>query len=325
MHQAFHGERQLYSPISLFYQAKFGEKVWKISVSTAETCPNREGLRGMKTCNFCDVWGSAAYPEIRERALSEQIEKTRDTMRANYKANKFLVYFQAYTNTFSKTQKLRDQFSVAFSYEDVVGAVVGTRPDCLSEAVFDLWNEWAEKKFIAVEMGVQSFDEQQLVWMRRGHTAEKSIQAIHKIKEKCPRVDLGIHLMFGLPGETDADIIDAARITNSLPIDNVKLHNLHVLTNTPLAEDFARGEFTPIDQATYAHRVILFLQHLKPEIAVHRLSALASRTDELVAPAWTGKKMEIYQNIIDLMKAQGAYQGQKVPSSFLVKDDNDFQ
>lgn len=312
MHQALNGDQQLYYPISLFYQQKFGEKVWKIPVSTAETCPNREGLRGMKTCNFCDVWGSAAYPEIRERSLEEQISQTRSLMREKYHANKFLVYFQAYTNTFSKSQRLRDQFTVAFSYDDIIGAVVGTRPDCLSEAVYDLWNEWAEKKFIAVEMGVQSFDEKQLVWMRRGHTAEKSIWAIHKIREKCPGVDLGIHLMFGLPGETDEDIIGTAEKCNSLPISNVKLHNLHVLKNTPLAEDFARGTFAPISQELYFERVLLFLQHLRPEIAVHRLAALASRFDELIAPAWTAKKMEIYQGLIDAMKARGVYQGQKL-------------
>lgn len=299
----------LYYPISQFYRKRFNAKVYKIPVSVAETCPNREGLRGMKTCNFCDVWGSAAYPEIREEPLAQQIETTRQTMIDFYKAEKFLVYFQAYTNTFTRVAKLRDQFQTAFQFSDVIGAVVGTRPDCLSPAVFDLWNEWAQSKFIAVELGVQSFNNASLEWMRRGHSAEKSLAAIQKIRKACPDVNLGIHLIFGSPGETREDIIHAARITSELRVDNVKLHNLHVLKSTPLEEDYLQGRFAPLSLDEYAGRVQLFLEHLDPKIAVHRLAALARRSAELVAPQWTSKKMEIYQTILSRMQANGSYQG----------------
>lgn len=299
-----------YYPISRFYKENFGEKVYKVPVSTAETCPNREGLRGMKTCNFCDVWGSAAYPEIREKKLKEQIETTKARMSDMFNAKKFLVYFQAYTNTFEKTSRLSEQFELAFSYEDVVGAVVGTRPDCISDAVFRLWNRWADTHFMAVEIGVQTFDNEQLEWMRRGHTAEKSLWAIEKIAKDCPKVNLGIHLMFGLPGETHEQIIETAKIVNGLPIQNVKLHNLHVLKNTPLEEDFRSGDFQPISRELYFERCRLFLQHLSPNIAVHRLSALSKHAEELVAPEWTSRKMEMYQYMLDLMKTTGSWQGQ---------------
>jgi radical SAM protein (TIGR01212 family) len=299
-----------YYPISQFYKTKFGEKVYKIPVSTATTCPNREGLNGMKTCNFCDVWGSAAYPEIRENSLREQILETRERMRQMYKAHKFLVYFQAYTYTFAKVARLREQFDLLKEFDDVVGVVVGTRPDCLSDALFDLWNEMAEKMFLSVEIGVQSFNEEQLLWMRRGHTAEKSIKALHRIREKCPRADVGIHLMFGQPGETDEQIVETARLVNGLPINNVKLHNLHVLKNTPLEEDYLAGRFAPIDKMTYLQRCTLFLTHLSPRIAVHRLSALSNRPEELVAPDWTARKMETYQHMLDYMNERRAQQGQ---------------
>ena len=299
-----------YYPVSQFYKSVFGEKVYKVPVSTAETCPNREGIRGMKTCNFCDVWGSAAYPEIRENTLREQIETTKARMKKLYKAEKYLVYFQAYTNTFEKSERLREQFEVAFSYSDVVGAVVGTRPDCISDAVIKFWNEWAEEKFISVEIGVQSFDNEQLEWMRRGHTGEKSLWAINKIAEKCPKVNLGIHLMFGLPGETREQIIDTAKLVNTLPIQNVKLHNLHVLKNTPLADDYDAGEFEPIERAEYFERCRLFLQHLSPDISVHRLSALSTRPEELVAPQWTARKMEMYQHMLQYMMDKESWQSQ---------------
>lgn len=301
-----------YNPISRFYKEHFQAKVHKISVAVAETCPNREGLRGMKTCNFCDQWGSAAYSQNLEKPLREQIEKIRDMLIVKRKAEKFLVYFQAYTTTFSRTTKLREQFITALEYPDVVGLVVGTRPDCVSHAFLETCNEMAERTFVSVEMGLQSFDEDILVWMRRGHTAAQSVKSIHQIAKACPKVNLGVHLIFGGPGETDADAIAAARRINDLPVHNVKLHHLHVLKDTPLAEDYARGEFRPLEREEYFERCCVFLQHLRADIAVHRLSAFSPRWDELIAPAWTSFRMKTYQDMLTYMKDRGAFQGQLV-------------
>jgi len=299
-----------YYPISQFYKNKFGEKVYKVPISVAQTCPNREGLKGMKVCNFCDVWGSAAFPEFRDLEIKNQITVTKERMAKRFKAKKFLVYFQAYTNTFSKTSQLKQQFEVATQFDDVLGFVVGTRPDCLSQAVFDLWNEYLDKGyFLSVELGVQSFDEKQLLWMDRGHTAELSIKAINRIRKNCPKVDLGVHLMFGLPGETDHDIIDAAKKCSDLPIDNVKIHNLHVLKNTTLENDFNKGQFKPITRMDYTKHTALFLQYLRPDLAVHRLAAVASRHEELVAPEWAKSKLDNYQFILDYLKDNECYQG----------------
>lgn len=298
-----------YYPISQFYKARFGERVRKISVSVAETCPNREGLRGMKTCNFCDAWGSAAHPEKSGLEVREQIHEVRKLMQRLYAAKKYLVYFQAYTTTYAKVAELRQQFATAFAFSDVVGAVVGTRPDCISDALLELWDEYAKKHFVSVELGVQSFSDAQLIWMRRGHSAERSRQAIRRIRE-ATAVDLGIHLMFGLPGETDADIIAAAKECNELPIDNVKIHNLHVLRNTPLADEFMAGQFRPVEKDVYFHRCQIFLQHLSPKIAVHRLAALSNKPGELVAPDWTAYKMKTYQEFLGFMREHKAFQGQ---------------
>lgn len=299
-----------YYPISRFYKERFGHKVYKISVAVADTCPNREGLKGMQTCNFCDQWGSAAYAQNLEKPLSQQIEKVREILREKRGAEKFLVYFQAYTSTFSKVSRLREQIELALSYKDVVGVVIGTRPDCVSAAFLELCNEMAERTFVAVEMGVQSFDEEILKFMRRGHTAAASIAALEKIASNCPKVNLGIHLIFGSPGETDAMARETAEICNRLPIHNVKLHHLHVLKNTPLAEQYARGEFVPLEREAYFQRCMIFLQHLRGDIAVHRLSALSPRWDELVAPAWSSYKMETYQGMLKFMKDHNAFQGQ---------------
>ena len=303
-----------YHTISEHYNKLFGEKVYKVPVSVVDDCPNRRGLKGMQTCVFCDVWGSAANAESLSMELRTQIEKYHDHISKKYKAKAFLIYFQAYTNTFTKVSALRHNFDVALSYPWVKGFTVGTRPDCLSKAVLDLWQEYHEKSFVAVELGVQSFFNEHLEFMRRGHTAEASIEAVHKIAS-ATKVDLGIHLIFGSPGETDEQIIKTAEIVNTLPITNVKLHNLHVLKNTPLEEMYHRGEFTPIDQATYTRRVELFLQHLAPHIALHRLAAYSSRWDELVAPDWTKNKMGTHQSIIDHLRAQKSHQGQHFVAS----------
>ena len=298
-----------YYPISEFYKNQFGGKVYKIPVTVVDNCPNRMGLKGMQTCVFCDVWGSAARSESMDMELSAQIEKYHAHIAKRFHSDQFLVYFQAYTNTFTKITALRANFDLALSYDYVKGLVIGTRPDCLSKGVLDLWNEYHEKSFVAVELGVQSFFNDQLEFMRRGHTREQSIEAIHKITQNT-KVDLGIHLMFGMPGETNEQIIETAKIISDLPITNVKLHNLHVLKQTPLEDIYYQGDFAPIEREAYAERVALFLQHLSPRIAIHRLAALSSRWEELVAPEWTARKMETHQYLIDYLRARHIYQGQ---------------
>ncbi len=297
-----------YNTISSFYQQRFGEKIYKIPVSVVDDCPNRRGLKGMQTCVFCDVWGSAARSEAQGMELSKQISEFGQHLGDRYNAKNFLVYFQAYTNSFTKISSLKSNFETSLSFPFVKGFVVGTRPDCLSPSVLNLWQEYHEKSFVSVELGVQSFFDDQLEFMRRGHTAQASLDAIAKITS-ATSVDLGIHLMFGQPGETDEHIIQTAKIVNTLPITNIKLHNLHVLTNTPLENMFREGIFQPIERAQYAHRVQIFLEHLSPRFFMHRLAALAPRRDELVAPAWTSDKMGTHQFIIDHLRSQGSYQG----------------
>jgi radical SAM protein (TIGR01212 family) len=301
-----------YYPISRFYKERFGTKVYKISVAVADTCPNREGLKGMQTCNFCDQWGSAAYSQNLEKPLRAQIEEMREVIARKRNVSKFLIYFQAYTTTFGKVSQLREQVEIALSYPDVLGVVIGTRPDCVSLAFLEMCREYSEKTFVAVEMGLQSFDNKILEWMRRGHTAEASEAALVKIAKYAPKVNLGVHLIFGAPGETDEMAVEAAKRVNALPVQNVKLHHLHVLRETELEKQFNGGEFVPMEQAAYFQRCTLFLQHLRNDIAVHRLSALSSRWDELVAPAWSSYKMETYQAMLDFMRKSQAYQGQHV-------------
>lgn len=300
--------------ISEFYKERFGGKVYKIPLATAEDCPNRLGLKGMKTCSFCDVWGSAARSEALFLPLETQLSQYSQSIGQRFKTKQFLAYFQAYTSTFTALPKLRHQFDTALAHEGVLGLVVGTRPDCLSQGAVNLWKTYAEKHFVGIELGVQSFDEDQLLFLRRGHTAADSIKSIERLGQHA-ELNLSIHLMFGLPGETDEQMVETARRCNELPIQSVKLHNLHVLKATHLETLHAQGEFTPINRADYARRVGIFLSHLNPRIFVHRLAAFSSRFEELVAPAWTSDKMGTHQFIIDQMRQQGIFQGREYVGS----------
>ncbi len=299
-----------FRPISSHYKEIFQKKIYKIPVSTADSCPNRDGLKGMQTCIFCDVHGSAAQSDAHLMTLDQQIEKYSVAIQKKYKANEFLIYFQAYTNTFLKFSTIKEQFEQCLKYPFVKGFVVGTRPDCLSPALLNFWQEMGEKYYVSIELGVQSFNDKHLEFIKRGHTVQQSLQAIEKIGQ-LNSVHLGIHLMFGMPGETDQEIIDTALLINTLPVSNVKLHNLHVLKETPLETLFANGEFLPIEKEDYARRMQLFLEHLNPRIFVQRLAAFAPRWEELVAPRWTSDKMGTHQYLIDFLRAEKSYQGKQ--------------
>jgi radical SAM protein (TIGR01212 family) len=299
-----------YTPIGDFYKSLFdGKRAQKIPVTIATDCPNRRGLNGMQTCIFCDEWGSSAYPEQRSQLLQTQISDKLSTLKLKYKNSVFLAYFQAYTNTFMGTKRLKESFDCALSFTEMRGIIIGTRPDCISPAVLNLWNEYTPKTYVGVELGVQTFFDDDLEFLKRGHSAQASIDAVKLIKSKT-NVDLGIHLMFGLPYETDDRIVEMAKIISDLPIDNVKLHNLHVLKNTPLEKIFESGFFKPIELEAYTKRVILFLKHLDPRVRIQRLAALSSRWEELVSPEWTKHKMKNTQAIIDSMTLEKAFQGQ---------------
>lgn len=297
-----------YYPISSYYKERFGGKVYKLSVSVADSCPNRQENGRLKPCIFCDEWGAAAYHQQRDESLADQIRISRERIGPRYRAEQFLVYFQAYTNTFDRVAALRSQYEEALAADQVVGLAIGTRPDCLPERVIDLLADLSQKHYLMIELGVQSFSDSSLQFLQRGHSAETTFKAIERLHDHV-NADIGVHLIFGLPDESDAYLIETARLINQLPIHNVKLHQLHVLKKTPLAEIYQRGEYQPLLLEEYARRVGLFLRHLSSNIAVQRLAAVASRWDELLAPEWTKEKMRPTQFIEDQMRLNGHRQG----------------
>ena len=302
-----------YLPISQFYREKFGFRVQKVSVSVAKTCPNREGLAGMKTCIFCDEWGSEPAFVQADWPMLQQLKYHKERIRKRYKANKFLIYFQSYTNTFGRLSELKKHCVEALQQEDIVGIVIGTRPDCLPKGALKFFEELAAQTYLSIELGIQTFDDQQLIFLRRGHDREASIDALKQLR-KIPNLNICAHLIFGIPGESNQQLVEAANLLNELSVDGVKLHNLHVLKNTPLAEEYNSGNFSPIDLKEYAERVVLFLENLDQKISIHRLTAVAPRWDELIAPQWTKEKMRPVQYIENLLATNETWQGRMLDS-----------
>ena len=305
-HPDWNGQR--YFPISAFYRQRFGEKVYKVSVATSETCPVRNAVNNSEICVFCDKWGAAASRIELSGTLEDKIAIGQKNIAKRYRAKAFLVYFQPYTSTFERVSVLQSQIETALAQPNIVGVVLGTRPDCLPQKIFPMLRKLNEQSFLSVELGAQSFVDTQLQFLRRGHTAQQTIDAAKRLYE-LSGVDLGVHLMLGLPGETQAELVEMASVVNSLPLSNVKLHNLHVLRDTPLETLFQKNEFTPVTLENYRDKVILFLRHLSQTICVQRLTAVASRWDELIAPQWSRQKMHPVQTILDEMERRDIWQG----------------
>jgi len=222
-----------------------------------------------------------------------------------------LIYFQPIPIPFGHFSGLENLYNKALSEIDVVGLVIGTRPDCLPKRILHKFSELSKNQYLSVELGAQTFDDHQLNFLSRGHDSATSIAAIRKLKS-LQNVNICVHLMFGLPSESDQQIQETAQLLSELKVDGVKLHNLHVLRGTSLEKLFNESKFFPIGLEEYARKVTIFLENLSPKIAVHRLAAVASRWDQLVAPSWTREKMRPTQFIDDYLEANQTWQGRKL-------------
>lgn len=310
---------QFYS-LSDYYLKTFGTKVYKVTLATPTTCPNRDGTVDSEGCHFCDRFGSKSYYPQRSFKITEQAENTIPHLKARFGAKKFIAYLQSYTNTYGPISFLRKIFEQALSLPDIVGLDIGTRPDCLPDAVCDLLAEFSEKTHVTVELGVQSFREQTVKWMNRAHTSAQSLDAILKLQERAPKVHINAHFIFGSPGETDLDLRINAAYVNRLGIHSVKLHQLHIFKQTELELAHYHDPIPLFEMRDYTEKMRLFLGLLNPDICVHRTHGVAARHDELVGPEWTKEKLSA-RNILlnEINFSQGDLLG--TPLEYIITKD----
>jgi radical SAM protein (TIGR01212 family) len=297
-----------YNPFSEELKRLFGCKVQRISIDAGLTCPNRDGTLSSEGCIFCSDSGSGSYSIKRELPVSEQIKDGKKVMRSKYRAAKFIAYFQAFSNTYASVGHLRGMFSEALDSPDVVGLIIATRPDCLPDAILDYLQELNNHTYLWLELGIQSIHDKSLKFINRRHDHACTRDAVRRAKSRGLRVCA--HIIVGLPGETREDLLATASELNRLGIDGVKVHLLHVMKGTKLAEMHDRGEIRTLDRDEYTGMVCDVLESLDPRMLIHRLTGDGGH-DNLVAPLWSLKKFEVLNLVDGEMKRRGTMQGFK--------------
>ena len=308
---------ELYYSYNRYLQETFGEKTYKVTVASGLTCPTRDGKLGKGGCAFCDVRGSSSFfgKQGRSLEISQQIQNRLPGVRERYGATKFLAYFQSYTNTYSDVGYLKDIYDAALAEPGISGLCVGTRPDCLPDEVIELLEQYAQKHYVSLELGVQSFEDPTLEWLTRGHSGQCSIDALKKLRERAPHVHTCAHLIFGSPTDSPTAARDAALILNDLGVRGAKLHQLMVLEHTELARRYKESPFPVLSIEQYSDVVYDFLVNLSPEIYVERLTAKASHRDECLAPEWSKSHWQTHNQIRDVLTSRGLQQGFRLNQS----------
>jgi len=283
----------------------FGCRVHRISVDAGFTCPNRDGTIGTGGCIYCSGTGSGSFGIARGRSVAEQLEEGKEVMIRKYKARKFIAYFQPYSNTYAPIERLSLLYDEALAVNDIVGLIVGTRPDCLPPVVVDLLAAYARNYWFWLEMGLQSPRNRTLKAINRGHDFTAFAAAVKVCRMR--GIKVCAHIILGLPGESREEMLETAGVLNELYVDGVKLHLLHVMRGTKLAEMYSRGEIQLMGQSDYVGVVCDFLELLDPRILIQRLTGDGGM--DLVAPLWSLAKFEVL-NAIDLeLQRRGSRQG----------------
>ena len=291
----------------MYLRNAFGGPVRKISLDAGFGCPNRDGTLGRGGCIFCNPQSfSPSRQTDRQRPIAQQIREAAVRMRRHHESLQFLAYFQPGTNTYAPPDRLREVYFQAIEQSEIVGIIVGTRPDCLDDAVLDVLAEVASHTWLTIELGLQSIHEASLSWMRRGHRYEHFLAAVAKCRHRGFRI--GAHVILGLPGES-AEMMQATACEMArLRIDAVKLHNLHAVEGTDLADLVKSGQVILPESSEYVGWAVDFLERLHPECVIERLSADAP-TQYLVAPAWCLQKSQVVAAIETEFRRRGTHQG----------------
>jgi hypothetical protein len=297
-----------YNSFSSLLKREFGCRVHRISVDAGFTCPNRDGTVGTGGCIYCGGRGSGAHGILPGAGVAEQVEHGKEVMARKYKAQRFIAYFQAYSNTHAPAESLSRLYGEAMAVPDVVGLIVGTRPDCLPPEVLDLLVECSRKCWFWLELGMQSHLDRSLEWLGRGHDYQAFEDAV--LRGKGAGLRVCAHVILGLPGETREEMLAGATVLNRLGVDGVKLHLLHVMKGTPLEGLYRRGEVQVMTRDDYVGLVCDYLERLHPGIVIQRLTGDGGH-DHLVAPLWSLKKFEVLNAIDRELERRGTMQGEK--------------
>lgn len=297
-----------YYSFNSYLKQTFGEKVYKISLNGGFTCPNRDGTLGTRGCIFCSEGGSGDFAPDAVLPIGEQIEEGIRMIRQKTDASKYIAYFQAFTNTYAPYEKLHSLFYDAILRQEIVGLAVGTRPDCLPPDGLELLDELNQIKPVFVELGLQTIHEKTAQFIRRGYPLscfEQAVKALHDLG-----INVVVHLILGLPGETEEMMLESVRYLNQLPVNGVKFSLLHVLKHTDLGALYEKHPFPVYELDDYVDFVIRCIEELREDIVIHRLTGDGPK-DLLIAPRWTLNKRKVLNEISRRMKETNSRQGKR--------------
>ena len=271
------------------YRARFGCKVYRLSIDAGFTCPNRDGTLDTRGCIFCSGRGSGDFcPNC--GGITAQLEQAKARVAAKNKGGKYIAYFQAFTNTYAPVSRLETLYREAMAPEDIVGLAIGTRPDCLEPEVVELLRRLNAEKPVSVELGLQTIHPDSIRFIRRGYENEVYFDAVRRLKDA--GLEVVTHIILGLPGETPQMAVHTTRTAIAAGSDGLKFHLLHVLRGTALEQDYLAGAFRCLEMEEYADWLIACLREVPESVTVHRITGDGAKK-ELVAPLWSADKKRV--------------------------------
>jgi radical SAM protein (TIGR01212 family) len=305
---SFWNNAKRYFDLKSYWRNRFGCRVHKLPIDAGFACPNRDGRVAAGGCIYCDGRGSMLRQAGDLPLVGEQIRRGKEFYRRNGKAEKFVAYFQTFTNTYAPPEKLQDLYDKALAEEDVIGLSIGTRPDCVPDETLALIRSYAERCDVRLEFGLQSIHDRTLTAINRGHDAAAFLDAVRRTGGA--PVQICTHIIVGLPGESHEDMMETARVIAGLPIQGIKIHALLALRGTTLGERYERGELSLMSREEYVATVCDILEILPPEMVIQRLTADGYR-EIFLGPQWARSKLAVLNAIDRELEARASWQGKK--------------
>ena len=296
-----------YNRLTEYLKNKFGERTLKICIDGGFTCPNRDGTAGIGGCIFCSEHGSGDHLNS-SKNIQDQVESYFSSYRSK-RANKFIAYFQNFTNTYDTIANLKLKYDSALIDDRIVALAVATRPDCITEEVVKLLKSYSEKYYVWVELGLQTANDQTGILINRGYSSKQFSDAVALLNKY--KIDVVTHIMVGLPGETNDDLHNTVKFINNHNIQGLKIHSTYVIQNTKLAQMYYDGKYTPLELDNYLNSVVYILTHISPNIVIHRISGDAPK-DLLIAPGWNAHKKLVLNGVDRILKENDLYQGKEL-------------
>lgn len=298
-------DNKRYHTLNYYFKNRYGKKTFKVSLNGNFSCPNKINGKG---CIFCSRLGSGDFAGNKEKDLITQFNEVKTIMEKKWPDSYYIGYFQANTNTFAPLEVLKEKYEQILSLPNVVGLNIATRSDAITNECYDYLEELSKRTNLIVELGLQSIHEKTLKFINRGHDLQNFEQAVKELQKR--NIEVIVHIINGLPNETKEDMIETVKYLNNLKIDGIKIHMLHIIENTDLADYYKENPFHILTKEEYIDIVVSQLEYLSPEIVIHRITGDPKKED-LIEPTWLLKKFCVLNDIDKELVKRNTYQGAK--------------